>query len=506
MLYRRIAFSVVVLVATLGLPGAANAAFPGQNGKIAFSSANQIWTMQPDGSGRTPLTSPPANFQDFSPRWSPDGSRLAFERRDCTPGSSCNSWSIHVVNADGSGDTQVIANGRTPAWSATGTQLVYAVASSTGCDEIWKANADGTGRTFFATQCDADVCCAGGPSWSPDGRTIAYHYQVWEEVPDPNCMPSEPDFCQQDFGPPFLVPTGERGAGGNWSPDSQEIAYHTTSWSSFGTGPIAAVRADISAPPRQLTSSQDAAPAWSPDGTKIAFQRGSFIHVMSASDGSGVTQLGGGAQPDWQPLPVDTPSNHARPKGATPLRVSLVPAYRPCTAPNKTHGAPLAFPSCNPPLGYNNTSLTVGVGDGAPLSAKSIGSVRFDLVPGAPGPPDDSDVHIRFSLTNVWVNYNSTDYTGQLTASVPVRLTDTDGTSAATTQDFPFSFNVQCQGTTDTTLGAACQLTTTADSVLPGSAPEGNRSIWAFDQVRVYERLSYGAQGPLFAVQGVFVP
>jgi len=83
---------------------------------------------------------------------------------------------------------------------------------------------------------------------------------------------------------------------------------------------------------------------------------------------------------------------------------------------------------------------------------------------------------------------------------------DEDWTGPAPEFNFPFSFNVQCQGTADTTLGGACQLTTTADSVLPGSAPEGNRSIWAFDQVRVYEWLSYGAQGPLFAVQGVFVP
>ena len=45
-----------------------------------------------------------------------------------------------------------------------------------------------------------------------------------------------------------------------------------------------------------------------------------------------------------------TSSDHGypRPKGATPLRVSLVPAYQECTSPDKTHGAPLAFPSCSP--------------------------------------------------------------------------------------------------------------------------------------------------------------
>ena len=43
------------------------------------------------------------------------------------------------------------------------------------------------------------------------------------------------------------------------------------------------------------------------------------------------------------------PDAYARPKGATPLRVSLVPAYQACAVPNREHGPPLVNPSCNPP-------------------------------------------------------------------------------------------------------------------------------------------------------------
>ena len=46
----------------------------------------------------------------------------------------------------------------------------------------------------------------------------------------------------------------------------------------------------------------------------------------------------------------------SRPKGATPLRASMVPAFKACAAPNRTHGAPLAFPSCNPPVQSSTSS------------------------------------------------------------------------------------------------------------------------------------------------------
>ena len=55
-------------------------------------------------------------------------------------------------------------------------------------------------------------------------------------------------------------------------------------------------------------------------------------------------------------------ATHPRPLSASPLRASLVPAYNACAAPNRTHGPPLAFPSCNPPV-QSSTSLTVGSPD-----------------------------------------------------------------------------------------------------------------------------------------------
>src|SRR5947207_12793348 len=58
----------------------ANAAFPGQNGKIAFHSDRDgnfaIFTVNPDGSGLANLTS---GFADNElPSWSADGSKIVF--------------------------------------------------------------------------------------------------------------------------------------------------------------------------------------------------------------------------------------------------------------------------------------------------------------------------------------------------------------------------------------------------------------------------------------------
>src|SRR5688572_9338293 len=75
-------------------------------------------------------------------------------------------------------------------------------------------------------------------------------------------------------------------------------------------------------------------------------------------------------------------ATHPRPKGATPVRVSLVPAFNACTAPNRTHGPPLAFPSCSPPA-QSSAYLTVGTPDANGAAANSAGFFRLDVHPGA---------------------------------------------------------------------------------------------------------------------------
>jgi len=67
-------------------------------------------------------------------------------------------------------------------------------------------------------------------------------------------------------------------------------------------------------------------------------------------------------------------ASHTVPIGASPIRVSLVPAFAPCETgvANSTHGPPLNFPSCNPP---QLVSSTVKIGGNA------IGFARIVVCP-----------------------------------------------------------------------------------------------------------------------------
>ena len=204
-----------------------------------------------------------------------------------------------------------------------------------------------------------------------------------------------------------------------------------------------------------------------------------------------------------------TTTGYPRPQGATPLRVPLVPAAAQCLAPNRQHGPPLAFGSCNPvqPLSPN---LTVGVGDGSPALAKSEGHIQLVVVPGVPGGVDDADVNIRLVLTNVMNKPSLSDYTGELRATANVRLTDRVAGVPSTT-DLPFGFTVPCTATADTTLGGDCRVLTSVDAVVPGAAAEGTRAVWAMDQWKVQDGgpdgdAETGGDNSLLAVQGIFVP
>jgi acyl-homoserine lactone acylase PvdQ len=208
---------------------------------------------------------------------------------------------------------------------------------------------------------------------------------------------------------------------------------------------------------------------------------------------------------------------YVRPKSATRLRLTLVPAFEGCSAPNRQHGPPLAFGSCNPPQ-QRSDYLTLGAPDANGKVANSDGHAIFSVFPGNPSnTTDEADVNMGFSLTDVRKQSDLSDYTGQLQVDSVVRITDKDndegtdgGSDPATVNDFQLKVPVTCAATPDPEIGGTCGAATTLDAVVPGVIKEGDRATWELGAVQVFDG---GADGvlattpnTLFARQGIFIP
>jgi hypothetical protein len=207
------------------------------------------------------------------------------------------------------------------------------------------------------------------------------------------------------------------------------------------------------------------------------------------------------------------PEGYPRPKSASPLDVTLVPAYTSCTAPNRTHGPPLAFGSCTPPSKASDEA-TLGTPDANARPVKGEGHVGFAALNGNPvTSADEADVRVTFVLRDVYDHSTLADYAGEVRARVGLRITDklNNPGDIATVTDTSLAATVPCAATGDTTVGASCNLVTTVDTLVPGAVTEGKRSVWELGQVQVDDGGADGdadtaSDNTLFMVQGVFIP
>ncbi len=137
------------------------------------SCGDELYTIKPDGSELTRLTNDPAF--DYQPVWSPDGSKIAFTRRDC---GFCEDH-IYFINPDGTGLTRITEPGKyymQPNWSPDGAKIVYAGHHPGMFDsEIYTMNRDGSDKRRL-TFSGGDFIIAVEPAWSPDGQRIAFNW------------------------------------------------------------------------------------------------------------------------------------------------------------------------------------------------------------------------------------------------------------------------------------------------------------------------------------------
>jgi Tol biopolymer transport system component/protocatechuate 3,4-dioxygenase beta subunit len=315
--------AVAVPVAEAVLPTATPEIAVSGKGRIAFISRGdydsrnfEIYTINPDGSGLTRVTNNPG--WDDAPAWSSDGQKIAFhsDRDDLEncgrSGSTTCNWEIYVMNADG-GDVRRLTNqparDREPTWSPDGRRIAFIRDGN-----IHVMNADGTDvspLTYFRWPTTPSL--AYQPAWSPDGQRIAFVGQhttsdggteIYVINVDSSGLTRLTNSLGDDWWPA-------------WSPDGQKIAFFSFRDAYGTTDPgnseIYVMNSDGSSQTRITYNptidtnrpGADEDPTWSPDGRQIAFRSyrdgGIDIYVMNA-DGSGVTRLtfeGANYVPNW---------------------------------------------------------------------------------------------------------------------------------------------------------------------------------------------------------------
>jgi TolB protein len=163
---------VLDLSGTLGLVPSGVVAWSPDASTIAFSvilppnsSAMDIWLVHPDGSGLVPLTTD--GLFNAVGNWSPDGSKIVYERAVSDGVSRTEDRGIYVIAADGTGATQLTADPRDvlPTWSPGGNKIAFV-----RDHEVFVMSATGSGLTDLTNNPAEDD----SPSWAPDDSTIAF--------------------------------------------------------------------------------------------------------------------------------------------------------------------------------------------------------------------------------------------------------------------------------------------------------------------------------------------
>ncbi|HEX8100980.1 MAG TPA: hypothetical protein VF533_00065 [Solirubrobacteraceae bacterium] len=295
---------------------------------IAFVSGPRLAVMRADG--RDVRVLPPLTASDGAPSWSPDGRRLAFEGR----GEPEARREVYTVGADGAGLERVTSRGGfSPVWSARG-EIAYQRCPprrTTKVCAVRVVRPDGRHDRLVLRN-------AGSPSWAPDGRRLAVE-RVRRSV-----------------------------APGDVTIDSFQV------WTVWRDGHGA----------RRLTRGGGYGPAWSPDGRRIAFGHAEeedfplFI-VTVRRDGTGRRVIASDpgfrsaftSRPDWQPLPARpaVPAKRLRVVVAGEVRTAAL-GHRCLPVPNSDERrcADVAF--ALPP------SVRVGLGAGRTVEARPGAKAR----------------------------------------------------------------------------------------------------------------------------------
>jgi dipeptidyl aminopeptidase/acylaminoacyl peptidase len=218
---------------------------------------SDLWRVGYDGQDRTQLTATPTH-SEWAPAWSPDGRWLAFLADRDGDDAGTRVWAMPARGGEARALTAVAQDVIDFAWSPDSQQLALIIidpARPAGApkpknpppivterfhfklDEAGYLGAQRAHLYMFEiatgqlTQITSGEHDESAPSWSPDGRQIAYVTQrgddanrtgkVWLHLVEPRAGATERPLAQMD-GAYGDTPAGLRP---QWSPDGRRIAY-----------------------------------------------------------------------------------------------------------------------------------------------------------------------------------------------------------------------------------------------------------------------------------------
>jgi TolB protein len=306
------AFVLAMILLLLGAAGASGRP-DARNGKLAFVSGGDIWSVNPDGSALQNLTHSPA--RDLHPTWSPSGTRIVFAS------NRTGRHELWIMDADGSNLRRLTQNRKSkavdsaPSISPDGRRLAFA-RRIRGNQDIYVMDLDGTDLRRMTRNRGAEA----DPAWSPDASRISFtrtFRRGRRTGRDVFIMGADGSSLERlTWGASSYAPA--------WAPDGRRLAF--TRVTARGGEDLWTIRVD-GAQPRRVTGgpADDDDAAWAPDGRSLAFSsnradetlnlfvvvpgtRRPPVRVTTFRDPGGST---GAVTPAWQPLP-STPSRPRR--------------------------------------------------------------------------------------------------------------------------------------------------------------------------------------------------